>query len=56
MNAIESSAAADSAGRITITVDLGPAHDQRQYTPVARVLEAAGGSFTSRSVTMGSIP
>jgi S-formylglutathione hydrolase FrmB len=48
--ASEPSAIADSAGRITFHVDLGSPHDQQQYTAPARVLEAAGGYFTSRTV------
>jgi S-formylglutathione hydrolase FrmB len=48
--ALEPTATADSEGRITFTVDLGPAHTQQQYTAVARILEAAGGYFTSRTV------
>jgi S-formylglutathione hydrolase FrmB len=40
---------ADDAGRITFTVDLGPAHEHQQYTPAARALGTAGGYWTSRT-------
>jgi S-formylglutathione hydrolase FrmB len=43
---------ADDAGRITFTVDLGPAHEHQQYTPIARALEAAGGYWTSKTVAL----
>jgi S-formylglutathione hydrolase FrmB len=42
---------ADSVGRITFTVDLGPAHTSEQFTAPALLQEAAGGYFTSRFVT-----
>jgi len=42
---------ADASGRITFTVDLGPAHQFQQFTPAARTLEAAGGYWTSTTVT-----
>lgn len=45
------SAKADLAGRITFDLDLGPAHQIQQYTAAARALEAAGGYWTSRTVT-----
>jgi diacylglycerol O-acyltransferase / trehalose O-mycolyltransferase len=41
---------ADCDGRITFEIDLGPAHGLQQFTPAARVLEAAGGYFKSRVV------
>jgi S-formylglutathione hydrolase FrmB len=44
-------ATADGEGRITFTVDLGPAHETQQFTPVAQALEALGGYFTSRAVS-----
>jgi S-formylglutathione hydrolase FrmB len=53
--AVQPSATADDAGRITFTVDLGAPHQEQQYTPVARVLEALGGYFTSRTVTIGGM-
>jgi len=43
---------ADGEGRITFTVDLGPAHQHEQFTPAARALEAAGGYWTSTTVTL----
>jgi hypothetical protein len=54
--AVEQSVIADDAGRITFAVDLGSPHAQRQYTPAARILEALGGYFTSRTVTIGGMP
>jgi S-formylglutathione hydrolase FrmB len=44
---------ADPAGRITFTVDLGPAHHLQQYTAQQRAAEAAahGCYFTTRSLT-----
>jgi hypothetical protein len=45
---------ADAEGRLTFTVDLGPAHTAQQYTPAARALEAAGGYWTSRVVRFGA--
>jgi S-formylglutathione hydrolase FrmB len=54
--AVEPSATADDQGRITFTVDLGPPHTEQQYTPLARILEAAGGYFRSYAVAMRSVP
>jgi S-formylglutathione hydrolase FrmB len=49
--AVEPSAVADAAGRITLTVDLGPPHQDQQYTAMQRLAEAAGGGyFTTRTV------
>lgn len=48
--ASDSAAVADADGRIIFSVDLGPAHDFQQYTPVARVMEAAGGYWTMKTV------
>jgi diacylglycerol O-acyltransferase / trehalose O-mycolyltransferase / mycolyltransferase Ag85 len=42
---------ADDAGRMTFTVDLGPAHEHQQYTPAARALEIAGSYWTAKTVT-----
>jgi S-formylglutathione hydrolase FrmB len=50
VGAVEPSAVADTHGRITFTVDLGPPHENQQYTLPARVLEAAGGYFRSQTV------
>jgi S-formylglutathione hydrolase FrmB len=41
---------ADAGGRITFSVDLGPAHEHEQYSPEADALEAAGGYWTIRTV------
>jgi S-formylglutathione hydrolase FrmB len=42
---------ADKAGRLTIPVDLGPSHDAEQYSPQARLEEAAGSfTFVTRDV------
>lgn len=49
--AVEPSVVADPAGRITFHVDLGPTHNNQQYTPAARVLEAAGNYFTTKNIT-----
>ena len=40
-------------GRLEISVDLGPAHTQQQYTPQADLLEAAGDYFRSVRVSIG---
>lgn len=45
---------ADSSGRLSFRVDLGPAHQHEQYTPAARAAEAAGGYWTERSVTIST--
>jgi len=49
---IEPNASADSAGRITFHVDLGPAHRFQQYTALQRAVEALGGYWTSRTITL----
>lgn len=48
------SVTADAAGRLTIPVDLGPAHEFQQHTPEATVLETALGDayFTTAEVTI----
>lgn len=53
--AIESHAVADSQGRISFTVDLGPVHTIQQYTAVERALEAAAGDgyFKTQMVKFG---
>ena len=44
---------ADAAGRLTFTVDLGPSHTVEQYSPKARVLEAAGRyTFVERTISI----
>jgi hypothetical protein len=44
---------ADDAGRLTVVVDLGPAHQIEQYSPEARAEEAAGTStFVERTVSI----
>ena len=44
---------ADRAGRLTIVVDLGPGHEVEQYSPEARVEEAAGTyTFVDRTVSI----
>ena len=44
---------ADNVGRLTLAVDLGPAHDVEQYSPEARLQEAAGTyTFVERSVSI----
>ena len=53
-NAVEPSVVADSLGRITFHVDLGPAHEFQQYTLPARALEALSGYWTTKSVTFAS--
>ena len=41
----------DRLGRITFTVDLGPAHEDQQYTPAARLAgDGSPGYFTTRTV------
>lgn len=47
---------ADAAGHLSITVDLGPAHEHEQYSPEATALEAAGGYWTVRTVAIGAEP
>jgi S-formylglutathione hydrolase FrmB len=51
--AVERRVRADRSGRITFHVALGPAHQLQQYTAPQRALEAAGGYWTSRTVTFG---
>ena len=46
----EASAIADPLGRISLHVDLGPAHQYQQYTVPARALEALGDYWTTRTV------
>jgi S-formylglutathione hydrolase FrmB len=41
---------ADSCGRLSFTVDLGPPHTFQQFTPVANAQAALGGYFTSRAI------
>lgn len=41
---------ADPSGRLRFVVDLGPSHTAEQYTPQARIAEAAGGYWTHASV------
>src|SRR5207249_4504275 len=53
VGAVESNVAADSNGRITFHVDLGPAHRLEQYTVRQRVAEGLGDYWTSRTVTFG---
>lgn len=48
---VEPSVVADSLGRITFPVDLGPAHQHQQYSIPARALEALGGYWTTKTVT-----
>lgn len=44
---------ADNLGRLTLAVDLGPAHDVEQYSPEARLQEAARTyTFVERSVSI----
>lgn len=47
---------ADGDGRLTFPVDLGPAHEQDQYTPEQAAAEAAasGGYWVSRQITIES--
>jgi len=42
---------ADRSGRITFTVDLGPAHMEQQYSTPERALELVPGYFQTRTVT-----
>jgi S-formylglutathione hydrolase FrmB len=48
--AVEPFATADEEGSIRFHLDLGPPHEYQQYTLPARLLEVAGGYFTSRTV------
>lgn len=43
---------ADDVGRLRITVDLGPSHTDEQFSPAARLAEAAGGYWQVRGVTI----
>lgn len=43
---------ADREGRLTITVDLGPSHELDQFTPEAKLAEAAGDYWTTRTATI----
>jgi S-formylglutathione hydrolase FrmB len=43
---------ADRDGRLVFTVDLGPSHADEQYSPRATALEAAGGYWVVRDVTI----
>jgi enterochelin esterase-like enzyme len=43
---------ADEAGRLSLTIDLGPGHTADQYTPEALAREAAGGYWTTRTITI----
>ena len=43
---------ADSGGRLTIDVDLGPSHTSDQFTDEADLAEATGGYWTVRAVTI----
>lgn len=45
---------ADDDGRITFTVDLGPAHTLQQYTAAERALDQTPGYFVTRGVTFTS--
>jgi hypothetical protein len=45
-------ATADRGGRLTIKVDLGPSHEAEQYQPQGRAMEASGGYWTVREVTI----
>jgi S-formylglutathione hydrolase FrmB len=42
---------ADSEGRISFSVNLGPAHTAQQYTPLAIAAELLGNYFTTKVVT-----
>jgi len=49
-------AVADGTGRLTMAVDLGPSHQVEQYSPDARVQEAAGTyTFVERSVVIAAV-
>jgi S-formylglutathione hydrolase FrmB len=54
--AVEQTAIADAEGRIRLTVDLGPAHSDQQFTLPQKLLEAQGSYFTSRAVTLKGTP
>ena len=43
---------ADEIGRLHIAVDLGSSHTDEQFSPAARVAEAAGGYWQVRNVTI----
>ena len=43
---------ADKSGRLTFTIDLGPSHQYEERSPQADALEAAGGYWTTRTVTI----
>lgn len=49
--ATTSVATADGSGRVTFSVDLGPAHTLQQYTAAERALDPVPGYFVTRSVT-----
>jgi len=44
-------AVADGTGRLTLSVDLGPAHTEEQYTALGRLAATRPGYFTTRAVT-----
>jgi len=45
-------ARADGAGRLRLTVDLGPAHQFEQYSPAQRLQEATGPYWTVRTLAI----
>ena len=48
---------ADREGRISVPIHLGPSHDAEQYSPQARLEEAAGAyTFATRTITIRPIP
>ena len=47
---------ADEAGRLRVSLDLGPSHTDEQFSPAARVAEAAGGYWQVRDVTIQPLP
>lgn len=42
----------DPAGRLAFTVDLGPSHQYEERSTAATALEAAGGYWTVRAITI----
>jgi S-formylglutathione hydrolase FrmB len=49
----DASVVADGAGRLTVAIDLGPAHQVEQYSPEARAQEATGMyTFVERTISI----
>ena len=47
---------ADDLGRLRLGVDLGPAHQFEQYSPMQRLQEAAGPYWTVRTISITEVP